>query len=291
MITEAQLDQVMGSTVYDRDGDKIGQVGQVYLDDDSGQPSWMTVNTGLFGTSESFVPLAQAELEERGVRVPYEKAHVKGAPHAADDGHLDEAQQDELYRHYGLVQRGTPQPDRHRGPAGDQLEGRVDRTLDGAVEGAASGTAAGAVAGAAAAAATGRQDGPLEPRTVEPRPVETRTIDPRDGDVREVDLREGASARAEPADAETRGRHASDGPVDGGALPAAAAAAGQPGAGRMRLRRYVVTEQRTITVPVTREELRLEHADDAPSGGTLVDEVELGQIAPVADGPLRTDQR
>ena len=63
MISENQLDDVQRATVYDRSGDKIGKAGQVYLDDATGQPSWITVNTGLFGTSESFVPLEGASFD------------------------------------------------------------------------------------------------------------------------------------------------------------------------------------------------------------------------------------
>ena len=60
MISENQIADLAGATVHDSDGDKIGKAGQVYLDDSTGQPSWLTVNTGLFGTSESFVPLEGA---------------------------------------------------------------------------------------------------------------------------------------------------------------------------------------------------------------------------------------
>jgi hypothetical protein len=62
MITQDQLRNVIGTTAYDRDGDKIGKVGQVYFDDDTDQPKWITVNTGFFGTSENFVPVQGAEV-------------------------------------------------------------------------------------------------------------------------------------------------------------------------------------------------------------------------------------
>jgi len=61
-----QIEQVIGQSVYGRDGDKLGKVGQVYLDDETGKPEWATVQTGLFGTKESFVPLAQADLTATG---------------------------------------------------------------------------------------------------------------------------------------------------------------------------------------------------------------------------------
>ncbi|MEJ7704363.1 MAG: PRC-barrel domain-containing protein [Geodermatophilaceae bacterium] len=59
---------------------KIGKVSQVYLDDTSGQPKWVTVNTGLFGTKESFVPLEQASFSGGALSVPVTKDQVKDAP-------------------------------------------------------------------------------------------------------------------------------------------------------------------------------------------------------------------
>ncbi len=52
-----------GATVRDAGGEKIGKVAQVYLDDKTGQPEWVTVRTGMFGGRESFVPLSAARLE------------------------------------------------------------------------------------------------------------------------------------------------------------------------------------------------------------------------------------
>jgi sporulation protein YlmC with PRC-barrel domain len=65
MIAQDQVQQIIGTTAYDSNGDKIGKVGQVYFDDNSGEPEWATVNTGLFGTSESFVPIRDAEFSGR----------------------------------------------------------------------------------------------------------------------------------------------------------------------------------------------------------------------------------
>ncbi|WP_336923213.1 PRC and DUF2382 domain-containing protein [Aquipuribacter sp. SD81] len=109
MITTQDLDRVRGTTVYDTDVDKIGTAQQVYLDDDTGQPQWVTVNTGLFGTSESFVPLSQADMTGDGLRVPYDKKTVKDAPRLDDDGHISPEQEEQLYRHYEIDLRGeTP---------------------------------------------------------------------------------------------------------------------------------------------------------------------------------------
>src|SRR6478672_6046040 len=60
--SQAPLRQLTGATAYDRDGDKLGRIGQVYFDDNTDQPKWITVNTGLFGMGESFVPLQGAQF-------------------------------------------------------------------------------------------------------------------------------------------------------------------------------------------------------------------------------------
>jgi uncharacterized protein (TIGR02271 family) len=102
MLDQGQIDQVAGSDAYGSDGSKIGSVGQVYLDDQTGQPAWVTVNTGLFGTNESFIPLSQASFSGDRLTVPYDKNKVKGAPNVAADGHLSPDEERELYAYYGV---------------------------------------------------------------------------------------------------------------------------------------------------------------------------------------------
>ena len=102
MIDQGSVPSLMGSTVRDETGDKIGKVGQVYLDDTTGQPEWVTVRTGLFGTRESFVPLAAARVEGDELVVDVSKDRVKDAPQIDEDGHLSEQQEAELYSYYGV---------------------------------------------------------------------------------------------------------------------------------------------------------------------------------------------
>src|SRR5437763_4306276 len=59
MISRDSVRTLIGGSAYGSDGDKIGSIGQVYLDNASGEPAWVTVKTGLFGSNESFVPLAE----------------------------------------------------------------------------------------------------------------------------------------------------------------------------------------------------------------------------------------
>jgi len=77
MVSQTDLNRINGLDVYGTDGDKIGTVGQVYLDDASGDPEWVSVRTGLFGTKESFVPLRNATITGDRVEVPFGKDQVK----------------------------------------------------------------------------------------------------------------------------------------------------------------------------------------------------------------------
>ncbi len=133
MISQDQLREVTDMTAYDRDGDKIGKVGQVYSDDDTGNPTWITVQTGLFGTHESFVPLQGAELTGDRVVVFYQKAQVKDAPRVARDNHLSREEEQQLYRHYGLDYGNGGREDVRDMDGGRDGDGVYDDVQDGAV--------------------------------------------------------------------------------------------------------------------------------------------------------------
>ena len=115
MITQEQLDTVVGSTAYDKDGDKVGKVGAVYYDDATNQPSWLSVQTGLFGTKETFVPVQGAEFSGDRVTLQYDKATVKGAPNVDEDGHLSPQEEEQLYRYYGVQYAGGAETGRYAG--------------------------------------------------------------------------------------------------------------------------------------------------------------------------------
>ncbi|OQD52094.1 photosystem reaction center subunit H [Streptomyces phaeoluteigriseus] len=104
MITQEQIPTVLDHPVYDTDGNKIGDARHVFLDDATGQPEWVSVKTGLFGTSESFVPIRDASIVEDHLEVPYPKNTVKDAPNVDVDagGHLSEDEEHRLYEHYGI---------------------------------------------------------------------------------------------------------------------------------------------------------------------------------------------
>jgi uncharacterized protein (TIGR02271 family) len=204
-----------GGTVVDNDGDKIGKVSQVFLDDQTGNPEWVTVTTGLFGTAESFIPLNQATIRGDEIVVPYDKSTVKGAPRVEDsNGHLSESEEAELYRYYGL----------------DYTTGYDD-------------------------AATTNYD-----------VTDTAGLDST--------TTTGVASTGTADYAGTVG-HDTSGPTTDNAMTRSEeqlhVGTERVATGRARLRKYVVTEQQTVTVPVSREEVRLEREPitDANIGNAL----------------------
>jgi len=225
MISTDHVQSLMDSgTVVGDDGSQIGNVGQVYLDDQTGEPEWVTVKTGLFGTAESFAPLAQADAQGNELRVPYSKDKVKDAPRVDDsEGHLSQDQEAELYRYYGLEY--TEAGSDSGLPTGDANQ-TTDRSGETGVVGHDT-------------------SGPTTDQAM------TRS---------EEQVRVGTERQE---------------------------------AGRARLRKYVVTENVTQTVPVSREEVRVErepitdaNRDQATSGADITEEeheVILHEEKPVVD--------
>jgi uncharacterized protein (TIGR02271 family) len=163
VIRREDLGRLAGAEVYDRQGEQVGSVGQVFADPRSGDLEWVTVRTGSMHFQESFVPLRDAELTGNRLTVAVDALHIKAAPLIDADRPLGADAADRLYRHYGLPARAD-QP-------------------------------------------TGEEQGDDAMTRSEERLV--------------------AGTRREPVET-------------------------------VRLRKYVVTEQRQVTVPVRREEVRLE---------------------------------
>ena len=110
-------------TVVGSDGEKIGTVDEVYLDTESGEPEWLSVNTGLFGVKSSFVPLQNAQPAGEDVRVAYTKDEVKDAPGIKPDEELSDAEERELWGYYGLEYGSNGVADDAREPVGRDTSG------------------------------------------------------------------------------------------------------------------------------------------------------------------------
>ncbi|HEX5879774.1 MAG TPA: PRC-barrel domain-containing protein [Actinomycetota bacterium] len=91
-----------GRVMVDRDSNKIGEVVDIYLDNETDRPEWAVVQTGLFGLRSTFVPLAEAREVGDELQVPHQRLQVKQAPNIEPDGQLSAAEEAELFPHYGL---------------------------------------------------------------------------------------------------------------------------------------------------------------------------------------------
>lgn len=98
--TEELRTAYLGSGNVYAGSNKVGRIGQIYLDDETSEPTWVTVKTGLFGTSESFVPLNQARIEGNDIFVDYDEDTIKNAPRIDADGDLTPREELALFRYY-----------------------------------------------------------------------------------------------------------------------------------------------------------------------------------------------
>lgn len=112
-----------GSTVYDRDGEKLGKIGDLYLDGATDVPAYAGVRTGLLGRHESIVPLAGADEREGGIHVPFDAELVRSAPSLDPDAALDPDEEHALEEHYGR------QADRLHGTEADDTMLRSEEEL------------------------------------------------------------------------------------------------------------------------------------------------------------------
>jgi hypothetical protein len=106
LLTIEGLDSLHGSDVIDQDGAKIGTLDEIYVDEETRQPEWAEVRTGLFGMSSRFVPLKGATSEENrlGIAhklgVAHQRSQVKDAPRVDPDGRFSQRDQAELTGYY-----------------------------------------------------------------------------------------------------------------------------------------------------------------------------------------------
>lgn len=108
MITREQLNTIYDAEVVDQDGDKVGSLDQVYLDNATGDPAWVTVRTGRFAGRRCFCPLSNAEIDGNQIRLPYSLSMIKAAPDIPIDRHLTEDEEEQLFDYYSLDEGPAP---------------------------------------------------------------------------------------------------------------------------------------------------------------------------------------
>ena len=119
----------IGQDAYDRTGEKIGTIDNVFLDTDTGRPEWFAIKTGLFGMNSSLAPIVGSEESSDGIRVDATKDTVKDAPHVGEGGELDADEELRLYEHYHIDRDAGVDAYTHekRKTAGYNVDRRIDK--------------------------------------------------------------------------------------------------------------------------------------------------------------------
>jgi uncharacterized protein (TIGR02271 family) len=101
-------DQYAGYEVYDRDGDKIGKVDDLFVDEND-QPEYIGVKMGFLGMSSTLIPWEVARVDEGNHRidVSVDKATAKDGPSFDDDEDITPDYEERVYSHYGLQRAQT----------------------------------------------------------------------------------------------------------------------------------------------------------------------------------------
>ena len=101
-------DRYAGYTVYDPDGDKIGKVDDLFVDEND-QPEYIGVKMGLLGTRSTLIPWQMVEVREAEstLIVSADDGHVKDGPTFDDDKEITPEFESEVYSYYGLQQSGS----------------------------------------------------------------------------------------------------------------------------------------------------------------------------------------
>jgi hypothetical protein len=106
----ATLDRWRALAIVDRDGSTVGTIDEFYLDRETGYPTWALISTGLFGTTQTFVPLVHATEISDGLQVPYEKRHIKDSPRVDPHDELSPDEEATLFAHYGVDYHSLVEP-------------------------------------------------------------------------------------------------------------------------------------------------------------------------------------
>ena len=96
-----QLQGWIGRNLIDGSGERVGKIADIYLDDETGQPEWLAVSTGMMGGKVSFVPLTGAAVSGNDLQVQFTRDQITGSPDADADGQLSQDEEARLYAHYG----------------------------------------------------------------------------------------------------------------------------------------------------------------------------------------------
>ena len=238
------IKDLFNATAYDKDGEKLGDVNEVFVDDQSGQPTFVEVNHGLFGMNSSLVPLRGHDFSGDDLKLGFSKDRIKDAPDFDSDKPLTPEAQSDIFKHYGLdnAHDVTDYKDSNLDSKRDAQAGAdKDHNLT------AGAGAAGAGAGVAGAGVAGAH--------ADEKKAATHTTDAAATERKAGVADDAAAARTNNDGELIRSEEQLNVNKE------------RVATGEARLRKYVVTDTESVEVPVEREEVRVErtpiNAEDA----------------------------
>ena len=252
------IKDLFNATAYDKNGEKLGDVNEVFVDDQSGQPTFVEVNHGLFGMNSSLVPLRGHDFSGDDLKLGFSKDRIKDAPDFDSDKPLTPEAQSDIFKHYGLdnAHDVTDYKDSNLDSKRDAQAGAdKEHNLTAGAGAAGAGVAGAGVAGAHAdekKAATHTTDAAATERKAGAADNAAAARTNNDGEL--IRSEEQLNVNKE-----------------------------RVATGEARLRKYVVTDTETVEVPVEREEVSVERtpisAEDAKNyNGTISGDSEEASV-------------
>lgn len=247
------IKDLFNATAYDKNGEKLGDVNEVFVDDQSGQPTFVEVNHGLFGMNSSLVPLRGHDFSGDDLKLGFSKDRIKDAPDFDSDKPLTPEAQSDIFKHYGLdnARDVTDYKDSNLDSKRDVQAGAdKDHNLT-----AGAGAAGAGVAGAHA----------------DEKKADTQTTDAAATERKAGVADDAAAARTNNDGELIRSEEQLNVNKE------------RVATGEARLRKYVVTDTESVEVPVEREEVRVErtpiNAEDAKNyNGTISGDSEEASV-------------
>ena len=236
------IKDLFNATAYDKNGEKLGDVNEVFVDDQSGQPTFVEVNHGLFGMNSSLVPLRGHDFSGDDLKLGFSKDRIKDAPDFDSDKPLTPEAQSDIFKHYGLdnARDVTDYKDSNLDSKRDVQAGAdKEHNLTAGAGAAGAGVAGAGVAGAHA----------------DEKKADTHTTDAAATERKAGVADDAAAARTNNDGELIRSEEQLNVNKE------------RVATGEARLRKYVVTDTESVEVPVEREEVRVErtpiNAEDA----------------------------
>jgi hypothetical protein len=120
-IISLTAEQLQGRQLLDETGRGIGEISDLYVDDD-GRPHWLLVDTGFFPGFFSVIPVTDVLVTDKGLEVHYNMEKLTGAPNNMKDKDYAKHREGLLYDYYHLEAPEGVEDVSHHGAADEVLQ-------------------------------------------------------------------------------------------------------------------------------------------------------------------------